>query len=201
MNSFLKASVIATFLFLISNKTTFAQEKLVKQPIQYRLWTGYSYKSIFLLGKTENAKSAIIGVGGRKAIRKYGEKGILYYTADIIPYIYFDYPKRDDNDRFVEITGFGFSPLGLIYEQPLSSIFSYQVGLSAGFILMEEIFPTDKGRRLNYTFDPSLTIKTKLSNSLSLATGYKFHHISNGQTGKENPGLDSNFIFLSLIIK
>ena len=66
---------------------------------------------------------------------------------------------------------------------------------------MEATFPTDKGRRLNFTFDPSFSIETKLTKSLSFASGYKFHHISNGQTGKENPGLDSNFIFLSLILK
>ena len=182
-------------------KSTLAQEKLENQPLEFRLWAGYSFKSVYFLGKTIDAKSAILGLGIKKAIRKYPQNGLLYYTADLMPYIYFDYPKRDENDRFVEITGFGFSPLGLIYEQPLSSIFSYQVGISAGFILMEKIFPTDKGRKLNYTFDPSLTIKTKLTKSLNLATGYKFHHISNGQTGKENPGLDSNFIFLSLILK
>lgn len=201
MNTFFKVSVITIILFFCSYKSTLAQEKLKKQPLQYRFWAGYSFKSIYFLGKTSNAKSAILGLGIKKAIRKYPENGLLYFTADFIPYIYFDYPKRDENDRFVEITGFGFSPLGLIYEQSLSSVFSYQVGISVGFMLMERIFPTDKGQKLNYTFDPSFTIETKLNKSLNLATGYKFHHISNGQTGKENPGLDSNFIFLSLIIK
>lgn len=178
-----------------------AQEKLIDQPLKFRLWSGYSFESVYLLGKTRNARSAIFGIGTKKAIRKYGNNGLLFYTADIIPYIYFDYPKRDDNDRFIEHTGFGFSPVGFLFEKSLNSLFSYQIGISGSFIFMEATFPTDKGRRLNFTFDPSFTLKTTLSKSLSLASGYKFHHISNGQTGEENPGLDSNFIFLSLILK
>ena len=195
------AIVITAFFFVSSNKSSFAQKKLTGQPLQFRLWSGYSFESVYLLGKTKNARSAIIGLGTRKVIRQYGDNGLLYYTADIIPYIYFDYPKRDDNDRFVELTGFGFSPAGLLFEKSINSVFSYQLGISGSFIFMEANFPTDKGRRLNFTFDPSFTIETKLNKSLSIASGYKFHHISNGQTGKENPGLDSNFIFLSFILK
>ncbi len=201
MSYYFKAIVITAFFFVSSNKSSFAQKKLTGQPLQFRLWSGYSFESVYLLGKTKNARSAIIGLGTRKVIRQYGDNGLLYYTADIIPYIYFDYPKRDDNDRFVELTGFGFSPAGLLFEKSINSVFSYQLGISGSFIFMEANFPTDKGRRLNFTFDPSFTIETKLNKSLSIASGYKFHHISNGQTGKENPGLDSNFIFLSFILK
>tara|TARA_R110002124_G_scaffold252177_4_gene417453 strand:+ start:19566 stop:20171 length:606 start_codon:yes stop_codon:yes gene_type:complete len=201
LSYYFKAIVITAFFFVSSNKSSFAQKKLTGQPLQFRLWSGYSFESVYLLGKTKNARSAIIGLGTRKVIRQYGDNGLLYYTADIIPYIYFDYPKRDDNDRFVELTGFGFSPAGLLFEKSINSVFSYQLGISGSFIFMEANFPTDKGRRLNFTFDPSFTIETKLNKSLSIASGYKFHHISNGQTGKENPGLDSNFIFLSFILK
>lgn len=191
--------IVFTCLFLFD--TSLAQERLKGQPLQFRVWSGYSFHSIFFLGKTKNAQSVILGIGGRKAIRKYDNGGLLYYTADIIPYIYFDYPKRDNNDQYIEHSGFGFSPVGILFEKQLNSLFSYQLGISGSFIYMEATFPTDKGRRLNFTFDPSFTIETKLTKSLSLASGYKFHHISNGQTGKENPGLDSNFIFLSFILK
>ena len=201
MNFSLKAVVLTLIMGFFLHNPLSAQERLKNQPIQFRAWSGYSFGSIYLLGKTKNARSFITGIGARKPIRKYGNTGLLYYTVDIIPYIFFDYPKRDDNDRFIEHSGFGISPFGLLFEKQLNSVFSYQMGVSGAFIFMEAIFPTDKGRRLNFTFDPSFTIEAKLTNSLSMASGYKFHHISNGQTGKENPGLDSNFLFLSFILK
>lgn len=196
-----KTFLLTIFTCFYLSGISVAQERLKDQVFQFRAWSGYSFHSVYLLGKTKNAKSAIVGVGLRKAIRKYTNGGLLYYTADIIPFIYFDYPKRDNDDKFIEHTGFGFSPIGLLFEKQINSKFAYQLGLSGSFIYMEATFPTDKGRRLNFTFDPSFSIETKLTKSLSFASGYKFHHISNGQTGKENPGLDSNFIFLSLILK
>ncbi len=177
-----------------------AQIKSDNQPIEYKVWSGYSFKSVRFLGKTRNAVSAIFGIGGRKAIRQYG-KGRLYYTADIIPYIYFDYPKRDEGDRFVEITGLGISPAGFEFVTPLDKLFLLQLSISGSLIFVEERFPTDKGRRLNYTFDPSISFLANISVSFAIATGYKFHHISNAQTGSENPGLDSNFLYISIFIK
>jgi len=178
-----------------------AQKKLIDEPLQFRIWSGYSFESVYFLGKTRDATSSIFGIGLRKPIRLYKGGALLYYTADIIPYIYFDYPKRDNNDLFTSSSGFGFSPVGFLLEKRINSVFSYQLGISGSFILIEEKFPTDEGRRLNFTFDPSFTLQTKISKAISFATGYKFHHISNAQTGRENPGLDSNFLFLSFIIK
>jgi len=197
----IKSLLILIFIVFSINGLSVAQEKLKNQPAQFRLWSGYSFSSVYLLGKTRNATSSIVGIGFRKAIRAYPDNALLYYTADIIPIIHFDYPKRDQNNEFVKGTGFGFSPVGFLFQKKISSLFSYQIGISGSFILMDATFPTDKGRKLNYTFDPSFTIQTHFSKSISLATGYKFHHISNAQTGSENPGVDSNFLFLSLIIK
>ncbi len=186
-------------LLYISPST--AQEKLSGEPVQIRVWSGYSFTSVYLLGKTRNATSFIAALGFRKAIRKYDQNGLLYYTADVIPQVYYDYPKRDENSRMVTRTGFGFSPVGFLFEKPINNFLLYQIGISGSFIFMESNFPTDKGRKLNFTFDPTFTIQSVLSDNISITAGYKFHHISNAQTGSENPGIDSNFLFLTLIIK
>lgn len=201
MNFLLKLTVLSILFFISENTAINAQEKLRNQPLQFQLWSGYSFESVYLLGKTRNATSGIIGIGFRKPIRMYNKGALLYYTADIIPFIHYDYPKRDADDKFVKNSGFGFSPVGFLFEKSINSSFSYQLGISGSFILIDENFPTDKGRKLNFTFDPTFSLLTKISKSFNLVTGYKFHHISNAQTGIENPGLDSNFLFLSLIIK
>ena len=201
MNYFLKIVALPILIFIGQNASVNAQEKLRNQNFQFQVWSGYSFESVYLLGKTRNATSGIIGIGFRKPIRKYNKDALLYYTADVIPFIHYDYPKRDANDKYVENSGFGFSPIGFLFEKSFSSIFSYQLGISGSFILIDDNFPTDKGRKLNFTFDPTFSLLTKISTSIHLVTGYKFHHISNAQTGIENPGLDSNFLFLSLIIK
>lgn len=201
MKHFCTSVVFTFFIIFLTTELTTAQQKLKDQPLQLRLWSGYSFNSVYFLGKTSNASSAILGIGYRRAIRSYGENTLVYYTADLIPYIYFDYPKRDENDKPTQISGVGFSPIGFLLEKKLKNYFTYQLSISGSFIFMKDEFPTDKGRKLNYTFDPSFTLQTHITKSIKLASGYKFHHISNAQTGSENPGLDSNFLYISLIIK
>ena len=86
------------------------------------------------------------------------------------------------------------------FEHLFSNRLSLLSGTSGGFALVNQNFPTDKGRKLNFMFDLSTSILTKLANHLSIAVGYKFHHISNANTGSQNPGIDSNFLYFSIHI-
>lgn len=168
---------------------------------RYSVWGGYSGNSVRFLGKTRNSQTQILAFGYQHKIRQYSPDKILWYTVDFIPYIHFDYPKRDENDRRVARSGFGFSPVGFSMTNNISRIFSPYLQTSGGVIYMEDNFPTDRARSLNFTFDITLGNSIYLNNHASLSFGYKFHHISNAETGQENPGLDSNFLFLTFSIQ
>lgn len=177
-----------------------AQTKPDEDSYSYSVWGGYSGNSVRLLGKTANSQTLIYGIGYQHKLREYRPNKVLWFTADIIPYIHFDYPKRDENDRRVSRSGFGFSPVGFLLVNRVSGFFSPYLQTSGGIIYMEDNFPTDKARRLNFTFDITLGNKIELNSFALLSFGYKFHHISNAETGVQNPGLDSNFLFLTLSI-
>lgn len=176
------------------NAQTFEEED------RYNFWGGYSFNSIKFLGKTQNSQTQIFALGYQNKIREYSNNRNLWYTADIIPYVHFQYPKRDESDRIVTRSGFGISPVGFALTQHSSSRLTPFIQTSGGIIYMESNFPTDKSRRLNFTFDITLGGNLKINSYSMVSFGYKFHHISNAETGKENPGLDSNFLFLTLSI-
>ena len=67
-----------------------------------------------------------------------------------------------------------------------------------GFTIMPYTFPTDKGRRLNFNFELQSTIEQALGKQYVLSFGGAFHHISNAQTGEQNPGIDSIYLLLRL---
>ena len=188
--------LIFSFLFI---SHSYSQE-FIDQDKQIIAITGYSPSSIILLGKTPNTSSAITKIEFRnKTTRKiYGNS--IYYQFGLIPYIEFDYPRRDAGNIRGKSKGFGISPLGLGIKNEVSRMLSISLYSYSGLILMDKRFPTDKGRKLNYTFSFSVDTILKTNDHISLSLGYKFHHISNAQTGKENPGIDSNFITLSLIL-
>ena len=64
-----KTFLLTIFTCFYLSGISVAQERLKDQVFQFRAWSGYSFHSVYLLGKTKNAKSAIVGVGLRKAIR------------------------------------------------------------------------------------------------------------------------------------
>lgn len=161
---------------------------------------GYSFQSVRFLGKTINAQSEMYSLSYKKPFKTYQNGSVLYYIGGIIPYLYYHYPKRDEDYEKAERTGFGFTPAGFMLERFPDKLFSPYLRATGGIILLNRKFPTDNSRRLNFSFDISFGGRLRITEHTAFSFGYKFHHISNAQTGTENPGLDSNFLYLSLSI-
>lgn len=201
MKSPVRFSFFLLLFLIFLNASPLLKAQTLDQKDRYNFWGGYSFNSIKFLGKTQNSQTQIFAIGYEKKIREYPNKRNLWYTADIIPYIHFQYPKRDENNRIVTRSGFGVSPVGFALTQSSPQRITPFVQTTGGIIYMESNFPTDKSRRLNFTFDITVGGKIKINSFSTVSLGYKFHHISNAETGKENPGLDSNFLFLTLSIQ
>lgn len=167
---------------------------------RYTIWGGYSAQSVPFLGKTKNSQTQILRIGFQKHLKDLNGDLSLWYTAGIIPYIHFDYPKRDANDRRTTNNGFGISPAGFLIKNNKARWFTPFIQTTGGIIYMDDYFPTDQARRLNYTFDIIIGNIFQINTYSDISLGYKFHHISNAQTGNQNPGLDSNFLFLKLSV-
>ena len=190
--------VLFSFIYL-NTQQVFSQVQEPNNP-SITIWGGYSFNSIRFLGKTENSQTQIFAIGLQRPLRKYPKNQVLWYTADLIPYIHFRYPKRDENNRIASRSGFGLSPVGFKLIKASQKKLIPFVRTTGGIIFMENNFPTDRARRLNFTFDITLGANLRLNSFGVISFGYKFHHISNAETGNENPGLDSNFLFLKFSI-
>lgn len=201
-SNYLRTLILSSFLFVTLLYPSFqvqAQETFDHEPKRsfFTYSTGYSPHSIRLLGKTRKSKTFISKISYSKLIKEKEDVSI-YFTVGLIPFLHYDYSKRDNLDKPDIAKGFGLSPWGFDLIKPVNRLVSYKLGTSGSIIYMNKFFPTDKSRRLNFAFDLSAVIQKQFSNRLSFSFGYKFHHISNAQTGKQNPGLDSNFIFISI---
>ncbi len=191
-------SCLTLIIVLLIPLSSFAQnESLKKNDSFFRLTSAYSPQSIVLLGKTPDSQTLAIQLNyGWKSKFTFKSTPITYLVS-LTPYIKYSYPKRDEGSKRDVVNGFGFSPIGFEIQKVLNKKLGLVINTSGGFILIDKRFPTDKGRRLNYTFSLSPGLIFQTNQTLSFLLGYKFHHISNAQTGSENPGIDSNFIFFS----
>lgn len=61
-------------------------------------------------------------------------------------------------------------------------------------------FPDDRGVPFNFTLELGGGLEIVLLKNASLTLGYKYHHMSNGQFGQINPGVDSNVFYAGFTI-
>jgi hypothetical protein len=152
------------------------------------------------LGKTTDARSRFVYAGYLRPTRYTFGTNKIWYSMGLYPLVSFSYPQRDRNETYALAYGAGISPLGFSLIDPINEHMALRFAARSGMVYLNRFFPTQKGTRLNYTFDLSTSLLWKVTPLVSFSIGYTFHHISNAQTGKENPGLDSNFFSFSLFI-
>ena len=92
--------------------------------------------------------------------------------------------------------GFGWEPVGFDFNFRRRHRFQPIVGINGGFARFTRDVPISNSNSFNFTFSLRGGMQIFTSESRSLTIGYRFHHISNANTGNPfNPGIDSNFMY------
>jgi len=89
----------------------------------------------------------------------------------------------------------GVAPVGLRAHIPLTGPLHFAVGLSGGCLYFNRRIPDPDETRFNFTADGNvgLVLQTRVG---AVSAGFRQHHISNGNTGRVNPALDSHLLFV-----
>ncbi|MEX0994639.1 MAG: acyloxyacyl hydrolase [Balneolaceae bacterium] len=112
-----------------------------------------------------------------------------------------DFPKNGVYGPREQRNGFGLIPFKAsipLFNSPGS--YPYLSG-GLGFLLFSQKFPNNDGTRFNATLEAGAGYQIYLGEQVSLDIEYRFHHMSNGETGQVNPGIDSNLFTAKLNIK
>lgn len=88
--------------------------------------------------------------------------------------------------------GFGINPA--VVQVPIfNNFFASSTG---GIIVFPKAFPDDFGTELNFVFDFGLGYELDVSSTNRIQFGYQVQHISNGGTGRINPGIDFHMFYI-----
>lgn len=92
--------------------------------------------------------------------------------------------------------GIGLEPVGFDFNFRRRHRFQPVVGINGGFLKFTRDVPIENSNSFNFTFSLRGAVQIFTDDSHSVTIGYRFHHISNANTGNPfNPGIDSNFIY------
>lgn len=173
---------------------------------EYTVWGGFSPDSSTLvkgIGRTPDARFGMIAF---RYSRRFNNNDTvnLKYTADVVPVSFLNYPD-------VEISGgpvpsvsavrptryaFGAAPLGLQMNfRPRKKLQPF-IGASGGMLYFQKRTPNYVGTRFAFTADIGAGIELKMEKKRAVTFGYKYYHISNGDRGIENPGIDNNLFYI-----
>jgi opacity protein-like surface antigen len=66
----------------------------------------------------------------------------------------------------------------------------------AGFLYFADQVPVADSSKFNFTLGLGAGVEIWYRDNQSISLGYKYHHISNGYTADQNPGVDSNLFYV-----
>lgn len=166
---------------------------------QFGVSASYSPDSFRSWGKMENTRLFFLEI-------LYTHTSIelpvlsLRLSSELILSGWIHYPIDGTNGPRDSRFGIGFSPL--IIDIPLRSGNHYPfITSSAGALITDLPFPNGDGTRLNFLLDAGVGYNFPISEMRELQVGYKLHHLSNGNTGVLNPGIDSHMFFFKWLFK
>ena len=96
------------------------------------------------------------------------------------------------------VYGFGATPAGMQAYLRTSDQVSWFLSTSGGAAWFTRDMPVPDARRLNFLVDLGGGIRIARESGSAFIAGLKFHHMSNGNLGRQNPGIDGNVLYAGL---
>ncbi len=177
------------------------------------VWGGFSPDSSTVITGTGRTKDARFGLVAVRYARRFNNnnKVNLKYTLDLVPAAILSNPDfrfvqtspntfRIDETRRTSYA-FGIIPVGLqINFRPRKKVQPFIEG-SGGFVYFNKQIPNDLGTHFTFTADVGAGAEFRLKKDRAVTVGYKYFHLSNGNRGVQNPGIDNNLIYVGYTFK
>ena len=166
------------------------------------VFAGYSPLNVQGIGITSDRDLFLLNLQYARVLGTT-ENTTLKYTAGIVPVAIVAQPAEifqpSTGSAYVlpskRIYGGGIDPIGFQWNFRRHRPWQPFVNTQGGFLYFTEQVPVPESSQFNFTFSFGAGVQV-FSGTRGLTLGYKFHHISNAQTGHYNPGIDSNLFYV-----
>lgn len=207
----MKKIVLLAILLMSFALTILAQDSAETGKNELTIWGGFSPDSSTIIKGTGRTPDARFGIVAFRYARRFNNNSSfnLKYTADVVPVAVLNYPDIRDLPILITPTGtatlqtyrptrygFGVAPLGLQVNFRPRKKYQPFIGASGGFLYFTKRQPNVVGTRFAFTADVGIGLEIKLKDKRAVTFGYKYFHVSNGNRGIENPGVDNNLFYI-----
>lgn len=166
---------------------------LAKGTNEFGFWVGGSPDTSKIFGNVKDRQLLLVAFRYGRVLAAWQSIN-LEYTLDLFPAAVVFEPGHVRRGSST-IYGAGLSPLGFKLNFGQDSWIKPFIAASVGFLYFEDDVPVPRSSRFNFTPEIGLGIQFFLAPKRALTLGYKLHHISNANTGRSNPGMDSHVFY------
>jgi opacity protein-like surface antigen len=217
--TFRSCLLLAFALFLLDINPTFAQDPSHNQPEKHKKsfydrfeWVGsqqhgiheinfmggYSFHSTKgFWGKIPETTFRIYTIRYNRKLLTFNRRHLIEYVGELNVSAHYNI-SRSTKYNAATFTGFGIRPVGFQFNWGKEHVIQPFLKSSTGFMYFKERFPDARGNKFNFTLELGGGFEFVLAKHFSFSIGYKYHHMSNGQLGEINPGVDSNIFYTGL---
>jgi hypothetical protein len=150
----------------------------------------------------QESRSKLYLLGMRYGKRLYGKRLFgVSYTPELIPMVFVSQPVPQ-----AALTTPGLRPQNMTHSSfgPAFSPGSHRLqpfmGGHAVFIYFGRNEPSALAAQSNFIGDGEVGLRIPLKSRKALTMAYRFHHFSNGFMARDNPGVDSQMLFIGFTI-
>ncbi len=166
------------------------------------LRAGYSQDNPTWVGRTHDRPYFELDIEYARVIET-GENWALKYSADLVPVAVVRQPPQgyaqsvpvDLPGRKNTIYGIGVTPAGLQINFFRGNRVQPFINASAGVLYFDDKVPVADSSKFNFSLGLGAGVQIWHLDNQSVILGYTYHHISNGYTAPNNPGLDSDLYY------
>jgi opacity protein-like surface antigen len=183
-------------------------------------WIGLSpdspVRSRFGFGTTPGRQLLLVGARVEWVLETAGPL-TLAATADLLPLAVLSHNPTYHTEKFIAVSGrefeektptgeapvfgAGLSPFGMkVYAGQVGRARLYGGG-AVGALWFTRDTPVPDARRFNFTFEYGCGLEVARSPDDAVVLGYKFHHLSNANSARRNPGVDGNVIYVGVLYR
>ena len=190
--------VAPMFTFVFSSSARAQEQAADRRPAnnEFAIWFGGQFGDAHAFSETTNAR--LYQLESRYGRLVFARRTIaVRYVAEVVPWTTLGDPHTRNGSR-AYAKAFGGSPIGaqvnFLHHRRVQPF----VTSGGGFLYFDRrMFGTTQQFNFTAQFGGGLQLFSS-SRRTALDLGYKYHHISNANMDRTNPGLDSHMLFVGV---
>jgi hypothetical protein len=190
------------FALLFATTFVHGQAADAARDSQFAIWSGANFTNGHIFGYTQDRRMVQVGFTWAPALLRHS-LFTLRYRMDALPVAFlhdhrYAAPGAPVRPGSEWVYGAGLNPVGAQMDFHNRTRVTPFFEVTGGFLYFRRKVLAYDETRFQFTIAPGIGFRIPIANRTALLFGYNYHHMSNANIDRSNPGVDSQILSTGL---